>query len=70
MEKLLLGYRKPSSNEQELIDADSNLRKEYKNKYFVHTDIRPYEQLSEESKNYDICLTRGIPLIIRNFPIR
>lgn len=70
MEKLLLGYRKPSSNEQELIDADSNLRKEYKNKYLVHTDIRPYEQLSEESKNYDICLNRGIPLIIRNFPIR
>ena len=66
IEKLLFGYRKPNENEQQLIDADSNVRKEYKNKYFIHTDIRPYSQLSEESKNYDICLSGGISLIVSN----
>lgn len=62
MEKLLLGFRKPTSEEQIIIDSDKAKRKEYKDKYFVHTDIRPYDELSEESKNYDKCIAAGITL--------
>lgn len=64
MEKLLLGFRKPTPEEQKIIDSDKAKRKEYKDKYFVHTDIRPYDELSEGSKSYDRCITAGIPLVI------
>jgi hypothetical protein len=64
IEKLLLGFRKPTPEEQKVIDNNDTQRKEYKNKYFVHTDIRPYDELSEGSRNYDRCITAGISLII------
>lgn len=66
MEKLLLGFRKPTSEEEKIINSSKKQRKEYKDKRFVHSDIRPYSELSESSKNFDISITAGIPLIRRN----
>ena len=30
---------------------------------FVHTDIRPYYQLDEGTKEYDRCISECLPLI-------
>lgn len=62
MEKLLLGYRKPTLEEEEKC-KDKSVRKEYKTKLFIHTDIRPYHQLDEETKEYDLCISECLPLI-------
>lgn len=62
MEKLLLGYRKPTPEEEEKC-KDNAVRKEYKTKRFVHTDIRPYYQLEEGTKEYDRCISGCLPLI-------
>lgn len=62
MEKLLLGYRKPTSEEEEKC-KDKAVRKEYKTKCFIHTDIRPYRQLDEGTKEYDRCISECLLLI-------
>lgn len=62
MEKLLLGYRKPTPEEEEKC-KDNAVRKEYKIKRFVHTDIRPYYQLDEGTKEYDRCISECLPLV-------
>ena len=64
MEKLLLGYRKPTPEEEEKC-KDKAVRKEYKTKRFVHTDIRPYYQLDEGTKEYDRCISECLPLIAK-----
>lgn len=66
MEKLLLGFRKPTPEEQRIIDNEPGKKKEYKNKWLAHADICPYDELDEGSKNYDKCITGGIPLIVRS----
>lgn len=63
VEKLLLGYRKPTSEELESIRKDDVLRREYKRR-LVHPDICPYDELSEDSVNYDKCIAAGIPLMV------
>lgn len=62
MEKLLLGYRKPTPDEERACH-DHAIRKEYKTKRFIHTDIRPYNELTDEAKSYDRCITEALPLI-------
>lgn len=62
MEKLLLGYRKPTPDEAELC-KDKNIRKKYKNERFIHTDIRPYNELNEGTKVYDRGISECLPLI-------
>lgn len=57
VEKLLIGYRKPSKKEVETID------KGILKKHLAHPDIKPYYQISEESKNYNRAIAAGIPLI-------
>ncbi|MEG1649776.1 MAG: hypothetical protein RR277_07795, partial [Rikenellaceae bacterium] len=66
VEKLLLGFRKPTDEEMKIIQSSKDQKNKYKNMYFVHPDICPYEQLSEGSKNYDISITACLPLIICN----
>lgn len=63
MEKLLLGYRKPTP-EEELLCRDKAVRKEYKKKRFIHTDIRPYCELAEGTKDYDRCISECLPLVV------
>ena len=61
VEKLLIGYRKPTPKEEQNIS-----RKELKNNY-IHPDIRPYNELSDGSKDYDRAITKGLPLLINRF---
>ena len=63
MEKLLLGYRKPTP-EEEILCQDKAVRKEYKEKRFIHPDIRPYCELAEGTKDYDRCISECLPLIV------
>lgn len=65
MEKLLLGYRKPTS-EEEILCRDDDVCKEYKTKRFIHVDIRPYCELGEGTKGYDRCISECLPLIVRS----
>lgn len=69
MEKLLLGYR--PLTEKETADVDQNpLRKAYyKEKYFAHYDLRPYNQLKVDItgcpvSQYDRCIIKGFKLIV------
>lgn len=64
MEKLLLGFRKPTAEEEVLISSSKEIEKQFKKKRFVHPDIRPYDELKEGSKEYDRSITAGIPLVI------
>ena len=66
MEKLLLGFRKPTAEEEELIYGSKEMGDIFKKKRFVHPDIRPYDELKESSKAYDRCITAGIPLVVNN----
>lgn len=61
MEKLLLGFRKPHKEEQEIIDRGGMVKdgdreikvaRWYKNRY-VHSDLVPNEQLEKESITHD-----------------
>lgn len=65
VEKLLLGFRKPTTTELEIIRSSKDKETEYKKKRFVHPDICPYAQLSNKSKNYDCSITACLPLVIR-----
>lgn len=62
MEKLLLGYRKPTPAE-ELLCRNKAVRKEYKEKRFIHPDIRPYCELAEGTKDYDRCISECLPMV-------
>lgn len=62
LEKLLLGYRKPTP-EEEIRCRDKAVRKEYKEKRFIHPDIRPYCELAEGTKDYDRCISECLPLV-------
>lgn len=62
MEKLLLGYRKPTPEEESLCQ-DEDVRKKYKNRLFIHTDIRPFCKLDKETKEYDRCISESLPLV-------
>lgn len=62
MEKLLLGFRKPTADNLWQQGNGRHLQK----KRFVHPDIRPYDELKESSKAYDRCITAGIPLVVNN----
>ena len=66
MEKLLLGYRKPTQSELRIMLSDVAKKREYKQKKFVHPDICPYDELNDDSKKYDISITKGIPLIVNH----
>ncbi len=77
VEKLLMGYRKPQPMEDKYSikdNTDSENSKErnkqerdnlYANKkyHFAHADIRPFEQLDSETKNWDIEFTHYLPWI-------
>lgn len=64
VEELLLGYRPVTKEEQKAIEQEPALKKIKRDKEYVHFDIRPYKDLSENSKSYDIALTRHLLLIV------
>lgn len=61
VEKLLIGFRKPTEEEEK-----TKSRSELKNMY-VHPDIKPYDDLTEGSQEYDRVITQGIPLILNSY---
>lgn len=65
VEELLLGYRPVTEDEQNAIKQHPALKKIKRDKEYAHYDIRPYTDLSEASKAYDIALTRHLLLIVR-----
>lgn len=65
VEELLLGYRPVTKEEQDAIEQEPALKKIKRDKEYAHFDIRPYGDLSENSKSYDIALTRHLLLIVR-----
>ena len=61
MEKLLLGYR-PLSNEDQNKEADVNNLKKH---MFVHHLIKPYKDLTEDQKQLDRIIIKKLPDILR-----
>jgi len=64
MEKLLMGFRPTSDEEHELIKADAEKKKGYKDR-FIHDDIRPFSELDDAAKDIDRKLIEHIPDIMR-----
>ena len=64
MEKLLLGYRKPTLEEEHECQ-DKEIRNKYKKAKFIHPDIRPYAELDEDTKEYDRCISECLPMIAK-----
>lgn len=64
VEKLLLGFRKPTADEMEIIASSKAKKDEFKNERFVHPDICSYEELPKSSKDYDRCIVKGISLVV------
>lgn len=65
MEKLLLGFRAPTSEERCKFANDRSLVKKYKKEYFVHPCICPFDSLSQEMKANDEIIVRAMPVIER-----
>ena len=65
VEKLLMGYRKPQSKEDPYGKEEAVAKQLSNNKhFFIHPQIRPYEELTEEMKQLDIEFSNYIPWII------
>ena len=65
VEKLLMGYRKPQSKEDPYGKTEAVAKQLSNNKhFFIHPQIRPYEELTEEMKQLDIEFSNYIPWII------
>lgn len=69
VEELILGWRPCSDREQREIEADINLKEEFK-KQKIHYDLRAYNDLRPDGTGrpvqvYDRCLSACIPLIAK-----
>ena len=66
VEKLLMGYRKPLEIE-DLYDKSDDIARKLKNNknLFIHAQIRPYDDLSDDMKELDKEFARYIPWIIQ-----
>lgn len=74
VEKLLMGYRRPSDSENpyrhpllnDAVPDGEAMKKQNKENFFIHHDIRPYDELSQSSKDKDIKFLRYLPWILNN----
>ena len=71
IEKLLMGYRATTKEEDRKIKKDKNKKTDLKNRW-VHPDIRAYDDLLEDHKSinareYDICISRSLPMMIKSY---
>ena len=64
VEKLLMGYRKPKE-EEDLYGKPDEVESKLKNNknIFIHAQIRPFEQISEDMQNVDKEFAKYIPWI-------
>lgn len=75
VEKLLMGYRKarpeedkykyPAKSNKEKKAAAEIFNKNNKKELFIHHDIRPYNDLDDDVRNYDIEFSRYVPWVLR-----
>ncbi|MDR1809482.1 MAG: NAD-binding protein [Prevotella sp.] len=72
IEELLLGYRPATPEEKREIGSSQAKKNELKTR-FIHNDICPFDQIVEtddkkvkDPKEYDICLSKAIPLILEH----
>ena len=65
VEKLLMGYRKPKASEDMYGKSEKIARKLKNNKnLFIHSQIRPYDDLSDDMKKVDKEFAAYIPWIV------
>ncbi len=68
IEKLLMGYRKPTSDELDRIKKDKAYKNECKNNMFVHLDLQSYEKLKivdPGAIKYDTIIMANIENIMK-----
>lgn len=78
MERLLMGFRAmPFETRREINDMLSDMssperrdegkrrKKEYQNKLFIHKDIAPYNELPEDSRQYDFAIVHNLLEVMR-----
>jgi len=73
IEKLLMGYRAPTEQENEIIRKDKTQKNYYK-KRFVHFDISAYDDLEDDAsgsnvKEYDRCISVALPSLIQELEV-
>lgn len=64
VEKLLMGFRRPSKEEDKYAHAEYAKELSKNKKLFIHHDIRPYEEL-DLVKNLDYEIVKAIPWIVK-----
>lgn len=66
VEKLLMGYRKPKPSEDLYMAPDETIAKQLKNNkaLFIHAQIRPFEELTDQMKQLDREFVQYIPWIV------
>ncbi|MDL2322790.1 hypothetical protein LJC52_02275 [Bacteroidales bacterium OttesenSCG-928-A17] len=75
IEELLLGYR-PTKEEERIEIGRSSVKKDSLKAQFIHNDICPFDKISDmdiepginrikNSKEYDLCISKAIPMIIK-----
>ena len=67
VEKLLMGFRKSKEDEDKYnsTEKDDKKKLEKNKKLFIHHDIRPYNDLDENVKQYDIEIVKYIPWMLK-----
>lgn len=65
VEKLLMGFRRARPEEDKYRHKESADELKRNKSLFIHYDIRPYDDLDEETKQLDIQLTKYIPWVLK-----
>ena len=65
MGKLLMGYRKAKPEEDKYLHPEFADELKKNKSFFIHHDIRPYDELPEATKQLDMEIVRFIPWILK-----
>lgn len=65
VEKLLMGYRAPHPDEATRMSNDKDYRKSMKDCHFVHSDIRPYADLDEATRQNDLNIVDSLAMVLQ-----
>ena len=65
VEKLLMGYRKAKAEEDKYLHPEYANELKKNKSFFIHHDIRPYDELPESAKQLDIEIVRFIPWMLK-----
>ena len=65
VEKLLMGFRKPKPEEDKYEHPEAGDVLAKNKRLFIHHDIRPYDDLTEKTKQFDREFSKYIPWILK-----